>query len=301
MTNSAYHIPVLLHESIEGLSIIPGGTYVDLTFGGGGHAAEILKRLGANGKLVAFDKDPGAIRNLADDKRLVWIGEDFRYMKRFLRLQGIRQVDGILADLGVSSYQIDRADRGFSTRYDARLDMRMNPGKRISAFQVVNDYPQEELARLFREYGELKNARRIASEIVEARRNKKIETTAELMRIIEPALVRRREFKTAAQVFQAIRIEVNDEINALKEMLRQVPDVLKPGGRLCVISYHSLEDRLVKRFIRNGMFEGEPQRDVYGNYEVPLRKVGKLIVPEPSEIERNNRARSAKLRIAEKI
>ena len=296
-----YHNPVLLKESVDGLAIKPDGVYVDVTFGGGGHSAEILKRLNDNGKLYAFDTDVEAQDNKITDNRLVLIPENFRYIKRFLRFHGIKKVDGILADLGVSSHQFDSAERGFSTRFDAKLDMRMNQESSLSAYEVLNTYEEGALASVLYQYGELRTSKALASCIVKSRQEKLLETTFDLRAAIKKFLPSGRENKILAQVFQAIRIEVNQELEVLKEFLMQVPDLLVVNGRLSVISYHSLEDRLVKRFIRNGLFEGEPERDMFGNFEVPLKKVGKLIIPNREEIKINNRARSAKLRIAEKI
>jgi 16S rRNA (cytosine1402-N4)-methyltransferase len=297
-----YHNPVLLKESVDGLAIKPDGVYVDVTFGGGGHSAEILKRLNDNGKLYAFDTDVEAQDNkITDNNRLVLIPENFRYIKRFLRFHGIKKVDGILADLGVSSHQFDSAERGFSTRFDAKLDMRMNQESSLSAYEVLNTYEERALASVLYQYGELRTSKALASCIVKSRQEKLLETTFDLRAAIKKFLPSGRENKILAQVFQAIRIEVNQELEVLKEFLMQVPDLLVVNGRLSVISYHSLEDRLVKRFIRNGLFEGEPERDMFGNFEVPLKKVGKLIIPNREEIKINNRARSAKLRIAEKI
>lgn len=296
-----YHNPVLLQESIQGLAINPNGVYVDVTFGGGSHSRAIIDCLGPDGKLIAFDTDIDAKQNQIDDSRFLLILENFRYIKRFLRLHGIKRVDGILADLGVSSHQFDNATRGFSTRFEAELDMRMNQKNALSAYKVLNEYSQESLADLFYKYGELRSSKGIAKNIVQARLKKPIITTDDLRNALVEFLPRGRENKIMAQAFQAIRIEVNQELEVLKEFLLQAPDLLNTGGRLSVISYHSLEDRLVKRFIRNGLFEGEPERDVFGNYEVPLKKVGKLIIPTREEIKKNNRARSAKLRIAEKI
>ena len=296
--NSGYHQPVLLEETIAGLDIKEDGVYVDVTFGGGGHAREILKRLGKQGRLVGFDQDLDALANKIEDDRLLLINENFRHLKRFLKFYGIKEVDGILADFGVSSHQFDEASRGFSIRFDSALDMRMDQRSGIGAYEVINDFSREELTRLLKEYGELVQARSIAEAIVVARQKLPIRTTGELKEVLRRFLPRGRENKVLAQVYQAIRIEVNEEIAVLKEFLIQVPEVLKPGGRLCVISYHSLEDRLVKRFIRAGKFEGEAEKDFYGNIKVPLQKLGGLIVPTKEEIARNNRARSAKLRIA---
>lgn len=300
MLRMEYHNAVLLSESVDGLNIQPNGIYVDVTFGGGGHSREILDRLGKEGKLFAFDQDPDAQRNEIDDERFVLIPENFRYIKRFLRFYGLKKVDGILADLGVSSHQFDEAERGFSTRFDAKLDMRMNQKDGLSAYKIVNFYDEEKLGNILFNYGELRNAKAIASKIVSAREENKITTSFQLKEVLKQFLPPAKEHKILAQIFQAIRIEVNQELEVLKEFLLQIPDLLTDQGRLSVISYHSLEDRLVKRFIQNGLFEGEPEKDFYGNVELPLKKVGKLIVPDLLEIKKNNRARSAKLRIAVK-
>lgn len=301
MTIMEYHNAVLLNETVEGLNIKPDGVYVDVTFGGGGHSRAILSKLGPQGKLFAFDQDKDALANAIDDDRFVLINENFRYIKRFLRFYGVKEVDGVLADFGVSSHQFDVAERGFSTRFEAKLDMRMNQESKLSAFEVINDYEEEQLRAVFYQYGELRQAPAMARVIVSERKIAPIETSQQLKLVLKPFLNHRKENKVLAQIYQAIRIEVNQEIEVLKELLLQMPEILKVGGRLSFISYHSLEDRLVKRFIRNGLFEGEPERDVFGNFEVPLKKVGGLIVPSASEIKLNNRARSAKLRIAEKI
>jgi 16S rRNA (cytosine1402-N4)-methyltransferase len=295
-----YHNPVLLHPSIDGLNINPNGVYVDVTFGGGGHSVEILKRLGANGKLFAFDQDEDALANTLKDERFVLINENFRFIKRFLRFHGIKSVDGILADLGVSSHQFDVPERGFSTRFDATLDMRMSQKNDLNAYRIVNEYDDVNLKRVFLEYGELKIAPALARTIMEARVHKPIKTTDELKVILAKYLPEKVRNKILAQIYQAIRIEVNQEMDVLKEFLEQSLEILSPKGRLSVISYHSLEDRLVKRFMKNGLFEGEPERDFYGNFSVPFTIIEKLIVPEDAEIKINNRARSAKLRIAEK-
>jgi len=296
-----YHNPVLLSETVEGLNIKEDGVYVDVTFGGGGHSKKILESLGSKGRLIAFDQDKDALLNTIDDSRFLLVNENFRYVKRFLRFHGIKSVDGILADFGVSSHQFDEADRGFSIRFDAQLDMRMNQQDVLSAYSLVNTYEEEDLKRVFWQYGELRTSPALAKTIVAARAEKAIETTFELKAVLSKHLPHGRENKILAQIYQAIRIEVNQEIEVLKEFLLQTPELLNDGGRLSVISYHSLEDRLVKRFIRSGLFEGEPEKDVFGNFEVPLKKVGGLIVPDAKEIKLNNRARSAKLRIAEKI
>ena len=296
-----YHSPVLLHESIDGLAIQEDGVYVDVTFGGGGHSKEILKRLGAKGKLIAFDQDEDALANSIEDDRFQLINENFRYLKRFLKFYGILEVDGILADFGVSSHQFDIADRGFSTRFDARLDMRMDQRSATSALDLLKTCTESKLIQIFQEYGELRSAKGMANAILSQRSQKEIVTTSDLKKAIAKFLPRGKENRILAQVFQALRIEVNEELEVLKEFLLQVPEVLKPKGRLSLISYHSLEDRLVKRFIRDGKFQGQAEKDFYGNVKVPLKKVGGLIVPSAEEIAQNNRARSAKLRIAERI
>lgn len=296
-----YHNAVLLKETVGGLDIQPNGVYVDVTFGGGGHSKEILSRLGPKGKLYAFDQDKDALANAIEDDRFVLINENFRYIKRFLRFYGVKEVDGVLADFGVSSHQFDVAERGFSTRFEADLDMRMNQDNKLSAFEVVNNYSEEQIKNVLLQYGELRQAPAMARVIVAERVKEEIKTSEQLKTVLKPFLNHQKENKVLAQIYQAIRIEVNQEIEVLKELLLQTPEILKKGGRLSFISYHSLEDRLVKRFIRNGLFEGEPERDMFGNFEVPLKKVGKLIIPSQSEIKVNNRARSAKLRVAEKI
>jgi 16S rRNA (cytosine1402-N4)-methyltransferase len=295
-----YHNPVLLKETVDGLNIKSDGIYVDVTFGGGGHSKEILSRLGPNGKLFGFDQDEDAQANALTDERFTLIGENFRYIKRFLRFYGIKQVDGILADLGVSSHQFDVPERGFSTRFDAGLDMRMSQKNTLDAYKVINEYDDANLRRVFYDYGELKNAPALARTIIEDREKKSINTTDELKVVLGKYLPEKVKNKVLAQIYQAIRIEVNEEMDVLKEFLQQTLEILKPEGRLSVISYHSLEDRLVKRFMKNGMFEGEPERDFFGNFSVPFHLIGKLIVPSEAEIKINNRARSAKLRIAEK-
>lgn len=296
-----YHNPVLLKEAVEGLNIVENGVYVDVTFGGGGHSREILKKLGDRGRLFAFDQDQDALINTIDDGRFKLINENFRYLKRFLRFYKVKEVDGILADFGVSSHQFDVPERGFSTRYDSHLDMRMNQQDAISAFNVINEYDESNLRRVLWQYGELRQAPAMARIIVEQRNIEQIKTSEQLKKVLKRFLQHKKENKILAQIFQAIRIEVNQELDALKQFLTQTPEIIKKGGRLCVISYHSLEDRLVKRFIRNGMFEGEPERDMFGNFYVPFKRVGNLIVPSQEEINLNSRARSAKLRIAERL
>jgi len=293
-----YHNPVLLKESVDGLNIKPDGVYVDVTFGGGGHSKEILSRLSDKGRLYAFDQDSDAQRNVIEDERFTLIPQNFRFIKRYLRFYNVKKVDGILADLGVSSHQFDEAERGFSTRFDAELDMRMNQVGELSAYQVVNNYDEEKLSDVLFQYGELRNAKAIAKKIIEKRLEHPIKTSFELKEVLSQFVPKAKEHKVLAQIFQGIRIEVNQEIEVLKEFLLQIPEILNDGGRLSVISYHSLEDRLVKRFIRDGMFEGQPEKDFFGNITVPMKKVGGLIVPTSKEIKENNRARSAKLRIA---
>lgn len=299
--NSAYHNPVLLHETVSGLDIKENGVYVDVTFGGGGHSKEILNRLGPEGKLFAFDQDEDALANAIEDERFQLINQNFQFLKQYLKFYGIRKVDGILADFGVSSHQFDEGERGFSIRFNAALDMRMDRSGSLSAFDVVNTYSQEDLGSVLYQYGELRNARALAKTIVDARAEGQIKTTDDLKSVLSKHLPKMKENKILAQIYQAIRIEVNQEIAVLKAFLLQTPELLDKGGRLSLISYHSLEDRLVKRFIRAGKFEGEPEKDFYGNIDVPFKKVGGLIVPSTEEIALNNRARSAKLRIAERI
>lgn len=301
MSNTEYHSPVLLKESVDGLNIKPDGVYVDVTFGGGGHSKEILSRLGPNGRLIAFDQDEDALANAIDDSRFLLIHENFRYIKRFLRFHGIREVDGILADLGVSSHQFDVAERGFSTRFEADLDMRMSKKNSLSAYDVINEYEEKHIRQILAEYGEVKSAAGMAYAIVNSRKTEPIKNSEKLKEVLTKFLPAHKSNKILAQIYQAIRIEVNQEIEVLKEFLEQTLEVLKPNGRLSVISYHSLEDRLVKRYMRNGMFEGEPERDFFGNFEVPFKIIEKLTVPTEQEISQNNRARSAKLRVAEKL
>jgi 16S rRNA (cytosine1402-N4)-methyltransferase len=298
-----YHIPVLLKECIEGLEIKPKGIYVDVTFGGGGHSREILKHL-KGGKLFSFDQDDDAKRNAEtiEDRSFTFIDGNFRFMKRYLKAEGVVEVDGILADLGISSHQIDSAERGFSTRFEADLDMRMNRGADVTAKEIINTYSESQLHKIFGMYGEIKNARTAAQVIVKERANKKIMKVSDLKEALKNLAPRGKENKYFAQVFQALRIEVNDELKALEEFLIQSAQVLKPGGRLVVMSYHSLEDRLVKNFISKGKFHGEVDKDIYGNFETPFKAVTKKPVEaSEEEIARNSRARSAKLRIAEKV
>jgi 16S rRNA (cytosine1402-N4)-methyltransferase len=298
---SEYHVPVMLKECIDGLNIDPDGTYVDVTFGGGGHSREILKHLGPKGRLIAFDQDADAQRNIIDDERFVFVDQNFRYLKNFCRLHGAIPVNGILADLGVSSHQFDEADRGFSIRFDAELDMRMNQLGELTAKDVVNNYPVADLHRIFGIYGEIQNAKSLAETIATARLNGSIVTIADLKNAISNRIPKGKENKYLAQVFQALRIEVNQELEALKDFLMQSAEVLGLGGRLVVMSYHSLEDRLVKNFIAKGKFSGEVEKDLYGNDNKPLDAVSRgAITASAEEITNNNRARSAKLRIAVK-
>lgn len=297
----SYHDPVLLKESVDGLAIREDGVYVDVTFGGGGHSREILKRLGPEGRLFAFDQDEDALENSIEDDRFTLIHENFRFIRQFLRFYGVSEVDGILGDFGVSSHQFDEADRGFSIRHQATLDMRMSKKNSLTAKHVVNDYSFEQLKSVLSQYGELRNAGTMAGTIVSAREKAPIDTTGDLREVLKRFLPARKEHKILAQVYQAIRIEVNQEMEVIKEFLLQCPELVKEGGRISMISYHSLEDRLVKRFIRAGKFEGEVEKDFYGNPQVPFKKVGGLIIPGAEEIARNNRARSAKLRVAERI
>lgn len=291
----------MLHESIEGLNIQPEGTYVDVTFGGGGHSRAIMEHLGGNGRLLAFDQDADAIQNSIDDSRFTLIHENFKHLKAFLRLNGVRQIDGLIADLGVSSHQFDEAARGFSTRFDATLDLRMDQRQALSAQELVNDYEEDELAKVLTLYGELPNARAMAKSICTQRRTAPITTTFELRDAVKRHLPHGQENKFLAMLFQALRIEVNGELEALQLMLEQSAQVLRPGGRLVVIAYHSLEDRLVKNFIKTGNFEGKLEKDFFGNPLTPFAQISrKAITPGEEELQRNNRSRSAKLRIAEK-
>jgi 16S rRNA (cytosine1402-N4)-methyltransferase len=296
-----YHEPVLLKEAIEGLNIRNGGIYVDATYGGGGHSRAIMEKLG-NGKLFAFDQDKDAIRNAIQDKRFTLITSNFRFIKRFMRYHNSLPVDGILADLGISSHQVDTASRGFSTRFDSPLDMRMNVEQKVSARDIIHTYPEEKLKNIFSQFGEVDNSGKVASQIVTARKSRPIETTKQLIEAIDRYIDKRFPSKYLSKIFQALRIEVNDEINALKEFLTQSANVITEGGRLVVISYHSLEDRLVKNFLRTGKTEGEVEKDVYGNImNVPFNVLTKKpITPSEDEIETNPRARSARMRIGEK-
>ena len=296
-----FHTPVLLNESINGLAISSGGIYVDATYGGGGHSKKILETLG-KGKLLAFDQDVDTLDNIINDDRLIFIQHNFRFLKNFLRFHGFEYIDGILADLGVSSHDFDVPDRGFSFRFDGNLDMRMNQSAKRTAAQIINEYDLSELEKIFREYGELSNARKTAQVIVEARQINPINTTQQLCKVLEPQVPQKAANKYMAKVFQALRIEVNQELEVLKSFLNDAVDVLKPGGRLVVISYHSLEDRLVKNLIQKGDFSGEIEKDFFGNIQAKFKPIGKkVIVPSEKEIDMNPRARSAKLRIAERI
>lgn len=297
---SAYHIPVLLEESIDGMNLQPKGVYVDVTFGGGGHSKGILHRGDSSIRLFSFDQDEDAERNIVNDDRFTFIRSNFRYLYNFLRYHGIEQVDGILADLGVSSHHFDDSERGFSFRFDGNLDMRMNKRSGKTAADIVNTYDEERLADIFYLYGELKNSRKLASTIVKARNRKAIVSIGDFLEIVKPLFGREREKKELAKVFQALRIEVNQEMEALKEMLLSAIEVLKPGGRLVVITYHSLEDRMVKNIMKTGNIEGKTIQDFYGNPQTPFKLINKVIIASDEEVKRNPRSRSAKLRIAEK-
>jgi len=298
---SDYHLPVLLKESINGLKIDDEGIYVDATFGGGGHSLEILRSLSKKGRLVSFDQDPDSINNSYEESNFYFVNENFKYMKRFLKNLGFSKVNGILADLGVSSFQINTPSRGFSYRYDAALDMRMNKNNTLDAMKVINSYNHENLSKILFEYGDIKNSKKISEEIVKARTANKINTTFDLNKILKPLYPERYLNKNLSRIYQAIRIEVNKELDVLKSFLEQTSELLLPGGRLCVISYHSLEDRMVKRYITNGNFSTTAEKDLYGNFSVPFKKIGKMIQPSAVELKENIRSRSAKLRIAEKI
>ncbi len=299
-TSYDYHTPVMLKESIEGLNIQPNGVYADLTFGGGGHSREILHTLSPKGHLYGFDQDMDALRSVPEDKRFTFVHSNFRYLENWMRYYGHEQIDGILADLGVSSHHLDEGERGFSFRYDAPLDMRMNQQARQTAQLVVNEYDEEALATIFRLYGELKNGNRLAATLVKARNTMPITTTGQLAELLTPLLGKTREKKDLAKVFQALRIEVNGEMKALQQMLEAATHVLRPGGRLVVLTYHSLEDRMVKNMMRSGNLEGKVEQDLYGNVQSPLRSIGKMVTPTEEEQSENPRSRSAKLRIAEK-
>lgn len=300
-TEQTYHVPVLLQESICGLNLQDGGIYVDVTFGGGGHSREILRRMGKESRLFSFDQDEDAERNIMDDSRFTFVRSNFRYLRNFLRYYGVEEVDGILADLGVSSHHFDDSERGFSFRFDGKLDMRMNRRAGMTAADVVNTYDEERLADVFYLYGELKNSRKLANVLVKARARKPFDTIGDFLEVVKPLYGREREKKELAKVFQALRIEVNEEMQALKEMLYAATEALKPGGRLVVITYHSLEDRMVKNLMKTGNIEGKADQDFYGNVKTPFRLINnKVIVPADEEILRNPRSRSAKLRIAEK-
>ena len=302
MQEPVYHIPALLNECLEGLNISPNGTYVDVTFGGGGHSRGIVEKLGEGGRLFSFDQDSDAEKNIIDDKRFTFVKSNFRFLKNFMQYHGVSEVDGIIADLGVSFHHFDEADRGFSFRFDGKLDMRMNRKGGKSASDIINRYPEDKIADILYYYGEMRNARRIASAIVRKRENKAIETTSDFLAIIKDMVNPKQEKKELAQIFQALRIEVNDEMASLKSMLLQSAAILKPGGRMVVLTYHSLEDRIVKDFFKFGNFEGKAEKDFFGRVIAPLKQVNnKVIVPTDEEIERNPRSRSAKLRIAEKL
>ena len=298
---SDYHLPVLLKESINGLKIDDEGIYVDATFGGGGHSLEILNSLSKKGRLVSFDQDPDSINNSYEESNFYFVNENFKYMKKFLKNLGFSKVNGILADLGVSSFQINTPARGFSYRYDAALDMRMNKNNTLDAMKVINSYNHENLSKILFEYGDIKNSKKISEEIIKARTLNKINTTFDLNKILKPLYPESYLNKNLSRIYQAIRIEVNKELDVLKSFLEQTSELLLPGGRLCVISYHSLEDRMVKRYITNGNFSTTAEKDLYGNFSVPFKKIGKMIQPSAVELKENIRSRSAKLRIAEKI
>lgn len=301
MEEQTYHVPVLLNESVEGMNLQPGGIYVDVTFGGGGHSKEILRRMDYDSHLYSFDQDEDAEKNIVNDTRLTFVRSNFRYLYNFLRYYEVEQVDAVLADLGVSSHHFDDSERGFSFRFDGKLDMRMNKRSGITAADVVNTYDEERLANIFYLYGELKNSRKLASVIVKARSNQPIVTIGDFLEIVKPLFGREREKKELAKVFQALRIEVNQEMEALKEMLQSATEMLKPGGRLVVITYHSLEDRMVKNMMKTGNIEGKSTQDFFGNVQTPFKLINnKVIVASDDEVTRNPRSRSAKLRIAEK-
>ncbi len=302
MQSSVYHIPALLDACMAGLAVRPDGTYVDVTFGGGGHSRAILERLGDKGRLYAFDQDEDACVNRIEDSRFTFVRSNFRFLKNFMRYYGVDSIDGLLADLGVSFHHFDASERGFSFRFDGALDMRMNRRARTTAADVIENYTQEQLSDIFYLYGELRSARKIADAVVSARRMQKIDTTTRLVEVVSPYIDKRQEKKELAQLFQALRIEVNQEMEALRRMLLSACELVRPGGRIAILTYHSLEDRLVKNFFKTGNFEGRAEKDFFGRIESPLRPVNnKVIVPDDDEVIRNPRARSAKLRIAEKL
>lgn len=306
-TADTYHVPVLLKESVDGLDIQPDGVYVDVTFGGGGHSREIMRRLGPKGQLFGFDQDEdaeqnlGSLGNTAQGPRFIFVRSNFRYLRQWMRYHGISQIDGLLADLGVSSHHFDDAQRGFSFRFDAPLDMRMNRSATLTAADVVNNYSEEQLADIFYLYGELRNARQVAAAIVKARQQQPVSTTARLQEAVDKLFAREREKKEVTKLFQALRIEVNHEMDALAQMLTAATSLLRPGGRLSIITYHSLEDRMVKNIIRSGRIDGKQQQDFFGHTTCALHAVGKPIVPSDAEQQQNPRSRSAKLRVAEKV
>ena len=301
MQSTVYHIPALLNECMEGLDIKPNGTYVDVTFGGGGHSRQILKLLGAEGRLFSFDQDEDAQRNIIDDDRFTFVYSNFKFLKNFMHYHGVKGVDGILADLGVSFHHFDDSERGFSFRFDASLDMRMNKQAQLTAADLLATYPEERIAQILSLYGELRNARRIAAAIVAKRSKGGVKTTGELLELVTPFVNRKQEKKELAQIFQALRIEVNNEMDSLRALLQQAAELLNPGGRLAVITYHSLEDRIVKNFMKTGNMEGVVEKDFFGRVSAPLKTVNnKVIVPSDEEVERNPRSRSAKLRVAVK-
>ena len=301
MISNKYHTPVLLTEAVDGLKIKKDGVYVDVTYGGGGHSKEILSRLGEKGRLIAFDQDIDSKVNLINDYRLLFINQNFMFLKKFLKLNNISKIDGILADFGVSSYQIDQPERGFSYRFNADLDMRMDNKNTLNASKIINKYSADDLNEIFKNYGDLTNSIKITRAIINSRENNEIKTTTQLNDIITPILPARYVNKILSRIYQSIRIEVNKELDAIKSLLIQSVELLKIGGRISLISYHSLEDRIVKRFFKTGKFEGEIEKDFYGNYSLPYKIIGKLISPSQTEINRNIRARSAKLRVAERI
>ena len=300
-TSGTYHVPVLLKQSVEGLVTDPDGVYVDATFGGGGHSREIVSRLSSKGHLYGFDQDADTMNNIIDDKRFTFVYSNFRYMRNFMRWYGHQEVSGILADLGVSWHHFDDSTRGFSFRFEGPIDMRMNQKDGIKASDILNDYPEERLAQLFWLYGELQNGRQLAGAIGRARKNSRLETVTQLLDAVRPVIGREREKKDTAKLFQALRMEVNHEVDALREMLESSVQLLGKGGRLVVITYHSIEDRMVKNLMKSGNIEGEIRTDFYGNREVPFKAIGKPVVPDAAEQAANPRSRSAKLRIAEKV